>query len=379
MSTGLLKAGVDVNNWLKFNNFFYAQTQNNEYLDIQLNSNNPPTVKQGTRFVFYNTDNTFTIPNSTTGDNEYGANDTITYLVNEAIFEDGGDLSFTWAGSVRGETIATQSDNTWYLYCTGSYNQDQTTIGQGVYNFSTNAPTYSEVKGGWYSSDGKVIAKFTSSGGTVANLIILGNNISRGTIAPDFTPGKIGQFYLDTTTNYIYYSTGTSSSADWITDVLTGSTAPASTPVFVGQKYIDTTGNREYYATGTSSSADWKKTARYDYGTTTVTAGGGDVTVNLDFDWTDGQLCLFISGTAADYVGNGVTGIKLDTTYDSITNGSYTNRHSIVHNGAASGNYHSINAITTNSSGNPKSATTTSFTLDDDGATTVYVKWTIIA
>jgi hypothetical protein len=40
-------------------------------------------------------------------------------------------------------------------------------------------------------------------------------NITSGTTAPSSTPEKIGNFYVDTVAGKLYFSKGTSSSADW--------------------------------------------------------------------------------------------------------------------------------------------------------------------
>lgn len=157
--------------------------------------------------------------------------------------------------------------------------------------------------------------------------------------------------------------------------ISSGSGAPGTTPTKVGDIYIDTTGDRVYIAKGTSSSADWEKQGKYEYGTVTVTAGGGDVTVNLDWDWSDGMLFLVISDATTEYYNNaGVS--ALFVTYESLTNASYTTDHTIEMVGGG-GNQTSDKSA--NSVANPKSATTKSFTLDDDGANTRYCKWMVIA
>jgi hypothetical protein len=162
--------------------------------------------------------------------------------------------------------------------------------------------------------------------------------------------------------------------------VLTGSGAPGVTPSFVGQRYIDTTGNREYYAVGTASSADWRKTARYAYGTVTCTAGGGSVTVNLDFDWTDGFLKIFQSDSTSEYTDN-TTGdtLIIETTYDSLTNVAYTSGHNATHIRDAGASQHIGGNKNATAPGRPNSATSNSFTLAGGAGTTRYVKWVVIA
>lgn len=48
--------------------------------------------------------------------------------------------------------------------------------------------------------------------------------IASGASAPSSTPGRVGNFYIDTTADRAYVSTGTASSADWSILVLPGST-----------------------------------------------------------------------------------------------------------------------------------------------------------
>lgn len=151
--------------------------------------------------------------------------------------------------------------------------------------------------------------------------------------------------------------------------------APSSTPSAVGQFNLDTTGNRFYVSTGTASSADWDKVAVYAYGTETITSGGGDVTVNLPWDWSDGALFIYITDTSTEYFSdNGSQIMSLTTTYDAITSGSYSTDHMYYKTVTPS-------TITWDKSsalgGVPKSATTASFTMDDNE--TVYVKWMVMA
>jgi hypothetical protein len=153
---------------------------------------------------------------------------------------------------------------------------------------------------------------------------------------------------------------------------------PSSTPTAVGQFNLDTTANRLYVATGTASSADWDKIAVYAYGVTTVTSGGGDVTVTLPWSWENGMLWTFQTGTSSEYYDDSGSPTIYWAPYDSLTDNeaTYSTDHTI---------YMNINPTiatrdkSTNAAGLPKSATTLSFTLDDDGASTKYVKWMVIA
>lgn len=158
---------------------------------------------------------------------------------------------------------------------------------------------------------------------------------------------------------------------------LSGSGSPGVTPDFIGQRYIDTTGNREYFAVGTSTSADWRKVAIYEYGTVTVIGGGGDVTVNLPFDWTDGKLDVVHSTNSANWCEAVVGTVTLSqTSYDALINAAYTNAQILIH---SFGGGHTFVNKTVNASGIPKSATATSITFDDDGVNTIYIKYMITA
>lgn len=163
MPVRLQKAGSDINVWgLTHNDSHKVLLGEGEYIEIENNTPNPPTIKQYSRFFYYNTDNSYTIASGTaTGNNVYPQNTTPTYLLADAIYEDGADQTFIWNSG----NFPVQSAATFYLYCVGGEDTDATSKGKGTYGASTNAPTYSYEKGGWYSNDGRVLAKFTSSGG----------------------------------------------------------------------------------------------------------------------------------------------------------------------------------------------------------------------
>ena len=151
---------------------------------------------------------------------------------------------------------------------------------------------------------------------------------------------------------------------------------PTAAPNFIGQIYIDTTNGWRYIATGVSAVSDWH--VQYAYGTSTVTAAGGDITVNLGGNWINGELTIYRSQSTSDYIA-GWTGVKLDTTYDAITNAAYTLNQIVMHRSTTTGNFHENLEKTNSSSGVPNAATATSFTLDDDGVQTAYVKWIVKA
>lgn len=264
MATKLPTLNSDINAWITLNNYFNAD---NENIDVVKNGNNPPTIKQYTRTKFYKTTSDTISSSQATGNNEYSAGSTITYLVNEAIYEDGGDITFTWGGTTRGETLPSISDGTWYLYLKGSLDTNSTTIGQGKYNVTTNAPTYDIVKGGWYhATDGHAIAKFVVSLSVVGNIITLGNNLLTSDLDPvalSFTPGRVGQSWIDTAADNIYFSSGTGA-LDWISASDTGLLT-------------------NYYDTGWINRSDW-----------TNVHLGTDTTKNVDSD-VDHNLTVNIS------------------------------------------------------------------------------------
>ena len=154
---------------------------------------------------------------------------------------------------------------------------------------------------------------------------------------------------------------------------LNGAGVPSTTPDYIGQTYIDTTAKRWYTATGTASSADWDIQAVYKSGTVTITGGGGDVTVTLPWDWTGGQLEVIKTTATTNYYTGSDT--IINTSYDALTSVGYTANQLTYR-----GNANTVNILgkTVNNNGSPKSATTTSFTLDDSGTTT-YVKWFVTA
>jgi len=115
----------------------------------------------------------------------------------------------------------------------------------------------------------------------------------------------------------------------------------------------------------------------YASGIVTVGAGGGDVTIDLPFDWTDGYLEVHQTDTEASPI-DGTTGhiMYVKTSYNELTNATYTNHQTVY---MPNTGYGASVIKSTASPGWPKSATPTSFTLNDDGANTCYVKWFVWA
>ena len=139
-----------------------------ERLDVVQNGNNPPTVKQYSRFRFVN------------------SNDIIYDIIETS------DRTFTW-GSGGFPSI---SDGTWYLFCDGNTNSIDNNIDTGSYGASTDAPTLDEVRGGYYnSSDEKCIAEFVVASSVVTSVTPLLYNFPQKYSFPieDGAPGEFMQ------------------------------------------------------------------------------------------------------------------------------------------------------------------------------------------
>lgn len=109
-------------------------------------------------------------------------------------------------------------------------------------------------------------------------------------------------------------------------------------------------------------------------GAITITAGGGDVTVNLDIDWTDGYLVVVGGDTAANW-SNVANTTHFFSSYDALTNVAYSGENSVTY--AVTGFSNSAKAD--NITGNPKASTNTSITFDDDTANTRIIKAFVFA
>ena len=154
-----------------------TQLGEGEYIEVSPNINNPPRIERYTRFTFYDTDDSYTIPAGATGNNTYPTGDTPTYLAAEAIYEDAAARTFAWSSG----NFPAQTDGTWYLYCDGAEDVDETSKGKGTYGASkTETPTWSYAKGGYYSAAGyRILAEFTSASGTVALTKVYNDPIHR--------------------------------------------------------------------------------------------------------------------------------------------------------------------------------------------------------
>ena len=148
-----------------------------------------------------------------------------------------------------------------------------------------------------------------------------------------------------------------------------------------GDAYINSETKREYVGFGKSrADSDLIKRAVFASGTTTVTGSGGDVTVTLPWDWTGGKLELHLSKSTSNYFETTTSNISdfIETTYLALTDGTFTGAQTRQSRAQGTNNELFIYAKTRNMTGNPKAATTTSFTLDDSGVT-AYVKWFVWA
>lgn len=305
MPARLPKANSDTNAWIAFNNYMKTYNQTGEYINVVANANNPPTVKQYSRFSVYKTD-TDTIPSSpATGNSEYAAGDVIQYQVDEAIFEP-SDQTFAWGAG----GFPAISDGTWYLYSTGSLDTSSATIGKGAYNASKNAPTFNFDKGGWYSTDGKVIAKFTVTASVVSNVISMGRNFIYGESTtsnyPTIIPGKKGQLWASSG-DMTFLSNGTSSLLDWSiisNGYLRGTTITSSQTVDNNDRYSvyfsDTSAGDHTITLGTASTFPGKIVhvkQSSTGGRTTVTSGGTiDGKTNIYIDCFNCYLTLINNG-----------------------------------------------------------------------------------
>jgi hypothetical protein len=329
----------DVNIWRAVHGDGHRPLTGIQNIIITVDSGTQFTIKQGTAFSIYTTDS-FTSPATPdTQNNSYPNSTSITYF-NPFVIAQPSDFQVT-----IGVTSGFSSTNaTYYLYASSSDDSGDSTRGEGEYAATTNAPTWSDEKQGWYhATDGKALAKYVVSGGNI--------------------------------TNYEVFKTA---------ELIIGNVAPTITPGYIGQRYINKTTIKTYTATGTATSSDWLADPRYAYGSFTLTGGGGDHTETLPFDWTNGTLHIYTSETSSEYFDSGDANTNIFiTTHASLTSGTYsTHQVDRLINRTGAGNERNIIPIDKTVgvvAGVPKSATSTSFTVNDDGATTVYCKYTVIA
>lgn len=165
MPCRLPKAGTDINIWgLAMNDALRVLSGAGRLL-VELNGNNPPTVKQGSTFLVYKEHTYLTPTGSATGNNVYPADTSMTYPVSEAVFEP-ADRAFAFGDTNFPAAIG--ASKTYYLWCSGGQDTDETSQGKGTYGMDETAPTWDDEKMGWYNASGyRVIATVKTTSGSV--------------------------------------------------------------------------------------------------------------------------------------------------------------------------------------------------------------------
>jgi len=113
-------------------------------------------------------------------------------------------------------------------------------------------------------------------------------------------------------------------------------------------------------------------------GEVTVTGGGGDVTVNLPFDWTGGWLRVIQTTFSSEWA-DADNAYMREVSYDSLTNSNYTIYQTLYNASNGLNGWCGVATKTDNVAGLPKSATSTTFVLNDDSSNTVYIKYFVWA
>lgn len=185
MPTRFPKTTSDIKVWGLTLNDSLRLLQLTNKINITANSNNPPTVKAGTMFTFYRTDTYLTPLSPATRNNVYPVNTSITYPINDVIFET-TDRTFTWN---NGGFPAIANSTIYYLHCSGGEDTNATSQGKGVYGASTVAPTYDTTKQGWYNASGKVLCRFYVDGS---------GNVLPGSIC-HYTDDLVAELYTTST------------------------------------------------------------------------------------------------------------------------------------------------------------------------------------
>lgn len=166
MPSRIPKAAADIKIWGLALNDALRIIQGQGKIIVALNGNNPPTVKQGTKFWVYKEDTYLTPSSPVTGNNVYPVDTSITYPVSEAIFEP-ADRTFAFGDTNFPAAIG--ASKTYYLWCSGAEDTDEDSQGRGTYGMDETAPTWSDDNNGWYNASGyRVIATVKS---TVASAI----------------------------------------------------------------------------------------------------------------------------------------------------------------------------------------------------------------
>jgi len=162
-----------------------------EYIDIQLNGNNPPTLKQNSAFQIYKEVNRI-LSTDASGNTVFPASQTITNYEGEAAYTP-TDQSYTWDST---NCLSTGVDATYYMYCRGAEDITSTSLGRAYIGISsTKTFTYNSAKGLVpYSTDNeRALCKFTMLSNTLSGLEVF-NKTNRKDIKYVSTAYTLTQF-----------------------------------------------------------------------------------------------------------------------------------------------------------------------------------------
>lgn len=136
------------------------------------------------------------------------------------------------------------------------YSMD-TCTGEGV-NMMVNHDAYNQEMGiimNYDNPDTNKTSRLTFNSDGLRNLRVVNDT----TVSLTFQITPTGQMvYTKNAANGYVLTSDASGNANWRVGVTNGATPPASTPSYIGQLYVDTGTEKLYFAVGTSSSADWK-------------------------------------------------------------------------------------------------------------------------
>jgi hypothetical protein len=158
----------DVNIWRAVHGDGHRPLTGIQNILITVDSGTQFTIKQGTAFSIYTTDS-FTSPATPdTQNNSYPNSTSITYF-NPFVIAQPSDFQVT-----IGVTSGFSSTNaTYYLYASSSDDSGDSTRGEGEYAATTNAPTWSDEKQGWYhATDGKALARYVVASGSIEQFLV---------------------------------------------------------------------------------------------------------------------------------------------------------------------------------------------------------------
>jgi len=140
-----------------------------DYINISIfTTTQPLRVSSSSAFGVY-IESSATIDSQASGNNCYPPSTALSYYNMQTIYES-ADRDFTW-GSTNFPSTDAIAASTYFLECYGAENVSSTSKGFGIYGASTEAPVYYIDRGGWYNSNGRVLAQFESdTSGLVSNL-----------------------------------------------------------------------------------------------------------------------------------------------------------------------------------------------------------------